>query len=97
MERVYQEKKDFVSDLCVTLRGYPDLDVADLCYYKRSISEYVKIDWRSGGYTWIDVSADSLTAIMAEIVLELKDAGARGRVENPDKVKHLNDITDWEK
>ena len=92
MERVYREKKEFVEALNRALKMVPSVEGVE---YKRIAGRYteiVKITWVGGGYEYINVTGDSLSAICAEIGVAI---GGRIPVGFMPTLKHAQAIDKW--
>lgn len=95
-KRMYEEKRDFVDDLAITLKGYNYFGIADIRYLQAGWSEYVRIEHYITGTAWLNVNGDSLAAILKAITAEITDGEPMGYISNHDTVAMLEARTEWE-
>lgn len=92
MSKVIEEKAEFVCRLKPALVMLPG--VAGLQYreFSDKYTEIVKIAWEDGCCDYIDVTADSLEAILQEITRQIRGEKATGLISNS---KHKQLIEEW--
>ena len=94
--RIYQNKKDFVEDLDITLGAYPEFGLKRIEYKKDEFDEYLRIAYRKGHVSWICVTGDSTGAILGAIANGVRGKFAYGTVLSTRKKSELENKTDWE-
>lgn len=81
MEEVYKEKKNFVERTLQIAAMQADDQVSFLSYdWDNAGSELVTINYFGGNSVRINVSANSLAAILMEVARELSGGQAHGRI-----------------
>ena len=98
--RIYQNKKDFVEDMDITLGAYPEFGLKSIEYKKDEFDEYLRIAYRDGNVSWICVTGDStgaiLGAILGAIANSVRGKFANGTVLSGSRKDKLESKTDWE-
>ena len=93
---MFQNKRDFVEDMAITLKGYPEFDVTSIEYKLGEVDEYIRIAYRGGHVSWICVTGDSTGAILGAIANSVRGKFAYGTVLSTRKKNELENKTDWE-
>lgn len=83
LNKVKREKRDFVEGLNESLEMIRDFSKVE--YKDVEGREIVKITWPRGGFTLIDVSANSLTAILMEIARAMYGEVPQGEIQGKSK------------
>ncbi len=88
-EMVYEEKRRFVKKLEEALLYLDEIRAVE---YRASTSKYielVRIDWHGEGHEYINVTANSLRAILGEIMSLVQEGWAVGQVRTLSKGDRL--------
>lgn len=93
VEKVYAEKKAFVEALDQAITKIPYVEAIEYKRIPDKDSEFVRLTWDSGDYMYIDVTCDSLSAILSEISAAI--SGGKGPVGRIRSLKHSALIDEW--
>ena len=92
MEKVYAEKLEFVEALDQAVAKIPYVEAVEYKHIPGRGSEFVKFTWDSGDYMYIDVTCDSLSAILSEISAAISGGSPVGRIRS---MRHSSLIDEW--
>lgn len=92
MEKVYAEKLEFVKALDQAVAKIPYVEAVEYKRIPDRGSEFVKLTWNSGDYMYIDVTADSLPAILSEVSAAISGGSPTGRIRS---MRHSALVDDW--
>lgn len=67
MENVYRKKEQFVEKLKPALQMLPGIEDATYRAFADHYAEYVRVEWEDGSRSFVDVTGDSYTAMLAEL------------------------------
>ena len=89
---MYHGKADWVAQISQLLITDPDNGVLSCQYFHKAgvYGEYVIIRYKGDGSEWINVSLNSLGAILLEITDEVYGNGAQGHVYDTTQIQRLN-------
>lgn len=94
LDEMYAAKERAVHDIAEVLKKDPGSEVASADYVKAGVSEYVRIAYKGGASAYINVTIDSIGAILKEMVLEVYGPGAGGKVESLPSVLYVAGLFD---
>ena len=90
---VYREKRDFVEKLKPALLMMPGIEDVEYHLFSEKYSEFVRIIWEGDSRDFIDVTADSLEAILLELTRLITDKEIpTGLIKNE---MHKTIIDEW--
>lgn len=90
-EMVYEEKRQFVRKLEEALLCLDDIRGIEYRASTESCIELVRIDWHGeyDPHVYINVTINSLGAILEEIVSEIRRSAAIGKIAPSEKIEKL--------
>ena len=94
LDEMYAAKERAVHDIAEVLKKDPDSEVASADYVKVGVSEYVRIAYKGGASSYINVTIDSIGAIHKEMVSEVYGPGAHGEVKSLPSVLYVAGLFD---
>lgn len=89
-ESMYAEKAEHTEAIGRVIWQDRRSGVENCRYYRSDLGEFVRINYKSGGYQWISVTWDSIGLIHKEIVNSVYGFGACGIVEDPEDIERLD-------
>ena len=93
---MYQNKRDFVEDMGITLGAYPEIGLKRNEYKKDEFDEYLRIAYREGHVSWICVTLNSTISILKCITDDIRGQIPQGKILTRKIRNSLEDKTDWE-
>jgi len=89
---VYEEKKEFIKKLKPALQAIPYMEDIRYEHFPNKYVEYVCVTFAGDYKEFIDVTGDSLTAILHEVGMLLSGRRPVGTIENLD---HRTMLSEW--
>ena len=89
---VYKNKREFIETLKPALLMIAGIEDVKYELFSDKYAEYVRVTWEGGYKEYIDVTGDSLTAMMSEVSKLLSDKPPVGLIRSE---AHRNIIEGW--